>query len=516
LPGGAARRPGTLETTLALGELECAQGEAEGMGHLERAADLAPDPPASARAALARSRVLQLQGQVDAKIALLEAELAGLGEADPDLREEIEGELALLAITATSVRGRTLPRLRRLVARIEAGESPDNALALAAAGAELTLTGRREEGLRAVRAARERLGPDLGGGATGPIISSVLYVSEAWPEVEAHYEAVIADPRRSIFLAADALTGRGLLRLQRGDVHGSEEAAREALALLDDHIVQPLKRAVLADALVERDRIDEALAETAEAAAPSELDDGMLGQMLIGARARVLHAAGRHAEAIACGERARAFEAEWGTVNPLVSRWHEATALSLAAVGEAERARELAAETLAVATAMGMPLTGAVARRTVALLAPGGPDPEELRAVAAALEASEHGRLERARTLVELGATLRAAGEAEAARGELSRARELAHACGSARLERRAREELLAAGARPRRIALSGRASLTPAEDRVAELAAAGLANPAIAAQLVISRRTVEMHLSNAYRKLGITSRQALAGALVR
>jgi DNA-binding CsgD family transcriptional regulator len=503
-----------FETTLALGELECAQGEAAGLRRLEAAGDFAPGAADSARAALARGRVLQLQGQVEAKIALLEAELERLGDADPNLREEIEGELALLAITATEVRARTLPRLRALVARVEAGEDPDNALALATVAGELAMSGAREEGVRCARAAQERLGGDPGGGAVGPIISSVLYVSEAWPEVDAHYEAVIADPRRSIFLAADALTGRGLLRLQRGDVHGSEEAAREALALLDDHIVQPLKRAVLADALVEQERIDEALAETAGAAAPSELDEGTLGQMLIGARARVLHAAGRHAEVLACAERARAFEVEWGTTNPNVSRWREAAALSRAAGGDPEGARELAAETLAIAESMGMPIATAVARRTVALLAPGAPDTKELRAVAAALGESEYGRLERAATLVELGAALRAAGETEASRAELSMARELAHACGSARLERRAREELLAGGARPRRIALSGRASLTPAEDRVAELAAAGLANPAIAAQLVISRRTVEMHLSNAYRKLGIKSRQSLAAAL--
>ncbi len=160
-----------------------------------------------------------------------------------------------------------------------------------------------------------------------------------------------------------------------------------------------------------------------------------------------------------------------------------------------------------------MPTAIATARRTVALLAPGGADVAELRAVATALE-GEFDRLERARTLVHLGAALRAAGEVEEARAELAAARELAHACGSERLERLAREELLASGARPRRIAVSGRAALTPAEDRVAELAATGLANPAIAAELVISRRTVEMHLSNAYRKLGIDSRRALPEAL--
>ncbi len=503
-----------FEMTLELGTLEWAQGEAGALERLERAAAIAPDAAASARAALARGQVLQLQGEVDAKIALLEEELGRLGDAEPELAEEIVGELALLAVTATSVRERTLPRLRQLQARVEGGGHVGSPEALAAVAAELAIGGRCVEAIRWGREARERLGRDPRGGATGPIISSSLYVSESWAEIDAHYEEVIADPRRSVVLAADAITGRGLLRFWRGDVAGAEDDAQEALALLDDHILQPLKRAVLADALVERDEIEAALAATAEAAESGEADEGVLGQMLIGARVRVLHAAGRHAEAIACSWRAREFDRAWGIRNPQVSRWRDAAALALAADGEAEAARELAAGSLEVARAAGLSIATAMARRTVALLAPGGPDPDELRAVAIDLD-GRYSRLERARTMVDLGAALRGAGEIEEAREILAAARELAHSCGSLRLERRAREELLASGARPRRIALTGRAALTPAEDRVAELAAAGLANPAIAARLVIFRRTVEMHLSNAYRKLGIDSRQALPEALL-
>jgi DNA-binding CsgD family transcriptional regulator len=503
-----------FETTLALGRLECVRGEPAGMIRLEQAHELAPDPTGAARAALARGQVLQLRGEVDAKIALLEGTLGRLGDSDPDLAEEIEGELALLAVTAASVRPRTLPRLQGLLSRVEGGGGLANPVALAAIAAELVLTGRREEGLRWAREARERLGRDAAG-AAGPIIASSLYVAEVWTEVDAYYEAVIADPRRSIFLAADAITGRGILRLLRGDVLGAEAAAREALDLLDDHIVQPLKRAVLADALVERDEIEAALETSAAVVTgPGDLGGGPLDQMLAGARTRALAAAGRHREAVGCGLRVRDFERAWGIVNPHLTRWREATALSLAALGEVEEARALATESLQLVGESGMPVAAATARRTVALLAPGGADTEELRSVAAALE-GEWGRLERTRTLIELGGALRAAGDVEAARTELAAARELAFACSSTRLERRAREELLATGARPRRIALSGRAALTPAEDRVASLAATGLANPVIAAQLVISRRTVEMHLSNAYRKLGIESRQALPGALL-
>jgi DNA-binding CsgD family transcriptional regulator len=70
------------------------------------------------------------------------------------------------------------------------------------------------------------------------------------------------------------------------------------------------------------------------------------------------------------------------------------------------------------------------------------------------------------------------------------------------------------AGARPRRMATTGRHALTPAERRVAELAAEGMRHKEIAQALFVTLRTVEMHLSNTYRKLEISSRNQLPTAL--
>ena len=71
-------------------------------------------------------------------------------------------------------------------------------------------------------------------------------------------------------------------------------------------------------------------------------------------------------------------------------------------------------------------------------------------------------------------------------------------------------------GARPRRLAQSGRDSLTPAELRVAGLAARGLANREIAQTLFVTVKTVETELGHAYAKLGIRSRRDLAAALTQ
>ena len=55
---------------------------------------------------------------------------------------------------------------------------------------------------------------------------------------------------------------------------------------------------------------------------------------------------------------------------------------------------------------------------------------------------------------------------------------------------------------------------LTPREREIAALAAAGIPSNAIAADLVLSVRTVNNHLQRAYTKLGVTSRSGLRAAL--
>jgi DNA-binding NarL/FixJ family response regulator len=55
---------------------------------------------------------------------------------------------------------------------------------------------------------------------------------------------------------------------------------------------------------------------------------------------------------------------------------------------------------------------------------------------------------------------------------------------------------------------------LTASERRVADLAGGGQTNRDIAQTLYVTPKTVEVHLSNTYRKLGIASRRELARAL--
>lgn len=144
----------------------------------------------------------------------------------------------------------------------------------------------------------------------------------------------------------------------------------------------------------------------------------------------------------------------------------------------------------------------------------GGADGIELLRDSVAAVEDSPAAYERARSLTELGAALRRAGHRRDAQQPLREALDLADRCGALRLARRAREELVAAGARPRRAALSGRESLTPSERRVAQLAADGLSNREIAQALFVTLRTVEGHLTQTYTKLDISSRDALSVAL--
>ncbi len=86
--------------------------------------------------------------------------------------------------------------------------------------------------------------------------------------------------------------------------------------------------------------------------------------------------------------------------------------------------------------------------------------------------------------------------------------------CGARPLVDRVRDELGAAGARPRRVELSGPDSLTRSERNVAELAASGLTNRDLAQRLFVTEKTVETHLGHAFAKLGIKSRRELGGVL--
>ena len=166
-----------------------------------------------------------------------------------------------------------------------------------------------------------------------------------------------------------------------------------------------------------------------------------------------------------------------------------------------------------VATRWGTHSALGAALRGKALLADGPSRIEILRQSITELERSPS-RLDHARAVVDLGVALRVAGQRTAATEVLRDGLERARRCGAVTLARHAHAELVTAGARPRRLQFSGVDALTASERRTASLAAEGKSNTEIAQALFVTKSTVEKHLTRAYNKLDIQSREQLAEAL--
>jgi ATP/maltotriose-dependent transcriptional regulator MalT len=123
---------------------------------------------------------------------------------------------------------------------------------------------------------------------------------------------------------------------------------------------------------------------------------------------------------------------------------------------------------------------------------------------------------ERARTELVLGERLRRARRRADAREPLERALAGFERLGAAPWAQRARSELALTGAVERAPAPAALEDVTPQELQVAQLVADGLTNREVAAALFLSRRTVEQHLTNVYRKLDVRSRTQLAVLLAQ
>jgi DNA-binding CsgD family transcriptional regulator len=220
----------------------------------------------------------------------------------------------------------------------------------------------------------------------------------------------------------------------------------------------------------------------------------------------VTAALGAAREAADSGVRAdvhAAGQPEWALGNALV------------AAGEVERglAALRAAEVLpADRAALAADLAEAEA---AAAAAAGGDRGAEVAAVAAnAALTAPPGPLASARARLAEGRALAAAGDRAGALDALKQAEAAFDSFGARRLRDAAARELRALGHRVRRPAQGNDGPLTAREREIAELVAAGRTNKEVAAQLVLSERTIEAHLRNVYAKLDVRSRVELTRAL--
>ena len=201
-----------------------------------------------------------------------------------------------------------------------------------------------------------------------------------------------------------------------------------------------------------------------------------------------------------------------GHREPGIFRVHGNAAECAVAVGDLDAAARIADELAGHAQRTGHRWSGATAARIRALVSAACGDLDAALAMAEQAM-SEYDRLplrfERARGLLAAGSVQRRAKQWARARKTLTDAASEFDEIGASAWAARARSELGRVGGRRR---VEG--ALTPAETRVAELAAAGLPNKEIAATLFVSVYTIERHLKHAYAKLGVRSRGQLAQRL--
>jgi DNA-binding CsgD family transcriptional regulator len=190
--------------------------------------------------------------------------------------------------------------------------------------------------------------------------------------------------------------------------------------------------------------------------------------------------------------------------------WRALLSRTLSRAGEGEEAAGLARAHLDWAETWGRPAALGVAQRAVALSSDGERRIELLEEAAATLGGSSL-QTEEARARADLGIALLRAGRRGDGTRELKSALDMAMACGARDTARLASGELEVAGAAPRKLRFD---ELTASERRVAEMAAEGGTNREIAAELYVTPKTVENHLTRVYSKLGIESRAELATAL--
>jgi DNA-binding CsgD family transcriptional regulator len=249
-----------------------------------------------------------------------------------------------------------------------------------------------------------------------------------------------------------------------------------------------------------------------EARAEAEAVAGVPSAAFLCARGELRQETGRQVEAredfLAASARL-----EWLPLpNPELLGWRPGLARAEAALGNVEEAKVQAARAVELAGEAGGRRGIGVALRTQGVVAEGKESIELLREAVGALK-DTRARFQHASALVDFGAALRRGNRRREAREPLREGLDLAHRCGANPLEERARIELGATGARPRKAMLSGVESLTPSEHRVASMAAEGMTNREIAQGLFVTVKTVETHLRHVYQKLDISKRTELPGA---
>jgi DNA-binding CsgD family transcriptional regulator len=514
------------ELLAELGAAEAAVGLPSAIEHLAAAAQATDDPSRRAELALRTGHVLYAQGLHEEAAAAYEQGLRELEDQpeDPDqleLHDALQTGFVATASLVPALQPEAVRRSSQLVQRaLHEPRTHGQRLLLAQAALHASFAGKPAPEVIELAGqgwdGGELLEQEGAGGVAWSLLTTALCLAGDLERAIEVANAAVQDARRisSPYAFATASYARGLPELWRGKV---------TLAMADLESALDARRfgwrqfaraasAHYALCLIETGdlvRAEEVLSE--EAPAEPTGDVGNAARLYTLAELR--RSQGRADEALEVAlEAGQLSERNFPFLG--YCPWRGSAALAALAMGDDARALDFARD-MYVRSEQTQVLHQLIRSRRI--LGMCQPEEEGVRTLRGAVELgmSSPPRLETIRSLVELGSALRRSNERAAARDPLQRAADLARDSGALALFERARVELSASGGRPRRDALlSGPASLTPSERRIAELARSGSSNRQIAQTLFVTPKTVEYHLRNAYRKLNIQSRRELADAL--
>jgi DNA-binding CsgD family transcriptional regulator len=509
-PVPVEQRPQLL---LEFGLAEAGADAPAAAGHLREAYERLVDPEQRALAARVLALMLLFTNSAQEAVAVTRRAVADLPAENVDARQVLEAfELYAVAF------GAEVPDAASRLASVRDGgvvEGLGGSMLRAVAAWDWALLGGSADECAELALAALADGTLIAvdPGFTAGVASSVLGLADR-DEALSVSEAAMDAARRHGSLREVCLVNiqRGWTWLQHGELIEAEGPLGEAFEQ-----IQPLEEngagmayvaAFLARVRLERGDLAGARAVLARCGDPSPRSDP--DTLSRRSRIELLLADSSWERALAEADEYRARLR--GVDNVAWAPWRSLKALALDGLDRREEAIALLEDELARARRWGAP--GALGR-TLRLLGTIRPDGGlDLLREAVEITDGSAARLEHAKALTAIGMTLRHARKPSQAREPLRRGFELAVRCGTEPLAEQARAELYAAGGRPRREALTGPESLTPSERRIADLAAAGQSNRDIAQALSVTPKTVEFHLTGVYRKLGIATRAALAGAL--
>ena len=493
-----------------LGKLEALIGSATAEATLERALSDATDPAERVAIALDLAALLSAAADPDRAVETL-LQVQPLAEAAG--RESALTVNAMLAIVAwqSSEYGETYARVVDALPVDVDGATPGERLALTQIAARMfDRCAPYQQTLATIRRA-------IGPGAAGPMVAGVdladpLALLTACGGVDEAETICLRRQDQARATGHDsryALAQVGLARiaLARGRIRDAEATARLGLELPG---AQAADRDSFAFVMALICLLQGSLDEAEHWLAGNIFETrAVLGRWV----GQVDLARGNLETAIASFERAWSALQERGSINPAESLFLADLVDALWRSNRHTEAMDLATGYLARSEQFGEPRPLGVANMILGRLQRGSAGIPFLERSVAILAASPYG-LDGARSHLELGIALRRANQRANAREHLRHALDFAEREGVVAMADRAREELAASGARLRRTRVSGLDALTPSEARITRLAADGMTNREIAGHLFLTVKTVEMHLGNAFGKLGVGSRRELPALL--